>query len=108
MTEEGGRKEREERRRAQKERRASQGHGAGVEVKGEEWEVEVPEGGDGEGDEDGDEVLEHAPSPPHNPLLYPSPSGSKRPMGKIQGCAIRQPLPPGLPRSLNSAVRQTC
>ena len=65
----------------------------------------VPEGQDGDGDEDGDEVLEQ--SHPPKPLFYPLPSGCKRPSGKGQPSAARQPLPLGLPKLLNRAVGQT-
>ena len=76
----------------------------GVEVKGEEGELVVPEGEDADGDQDGDDILEQ-PNPSPNPLFYPSPSGCKRPSGKIQRSAARQPPPPnGLPKFLNRAV----
>ena len=45
-----------------------------------------------------------APPPPTNPLFYPFPSGCKRPSGKTQRFAARQPLPPSLPKSLNRGV----
>ena len=62
----------------------------------------MPEGGDEDGE--GDEVQVHTPA---NPLFYPFPSGCKRPSGKTQRCAARQPLPCDLPKSLNRAVGQT-
>ena len=59
----------------------------------------MPQGGDGDGDgdEDGDEVQEQAPVP----------SGRKTPSGKNQWSAARQPVPPGLRKSLNKVVGQT-
>ena len=69
----------------------------------------VVEGGDGdaEGNEDreGDEV--QVQPPPPNPLLYPLPSGCKRPSRKTQRSAARQLLLPGLPKSLNRALGHT-
>ena len=46
-------------------------------------------------------------APPPNPLFYPFPSGCKRPSGKTQRSAARQPLSPGVRKSLNRAVGQT-
>ena len=54
--------------------------GGGVEVRGEEGEVVVPEGKDRDGDEDGDAVLQQPPPP--NPMFDPSPSGYKKALGK--------------------------
>ena len=102
------RREKEERRRAKEERRASQSQGGGVEVKAEQGEVPVPEGrdDDGEGDEDGEEdEVQVKPLPNH--LFYPFLFGYKRPSEKTQRSAARQPLPLGLPKSLNRAVGQT-
>ena len=65
----------------------------------------MPKLEDRHGDEDEDEVLEQPPPP--NPLFYPSPSVCKRPQGKTERSAARQPLPPSLPKSLNRAVGQT-
>ena len=105
---EGRRREKEEKKRAKEERRASQSQGGG-EVKAEEGEVVVPEGGDedGEGDEDEEWDEVHVQPPPPQPLFYPFPSGCKRPSEKTQRSAARQPLPPGLPKSLNRAVGHT-
>ena len=88
---------------------SGRGRGEGTEVKAEQGEVVVPHSGDwdGDGDEDGkgDEV--QVEPPPLEPLLHPFLSGCKRPSGKTQRSAAKQPLPPGLPESLNRAVGQT-
>ena len=51
-------------RGAKDERRAGPGHAVAVKVRGEEGEVVVAKGGDGNGASDGDEVLEQPPGPP--------------------------------------------
>ena len=70
----------------------------------------MPEDGDGkgEGDEDGEGDEVRVQPPPHtHTLFYLFPSCCKRPSGKPQRSATRQPLPRGLPKSLTRAVGQT-
>ena len=97
--------EKEERRMAKEERGGQPVTGGGVGVKAEQGEVVVPEGcdGDGEGGEDGkgDEV-QVQPAPPPTTCFTPSRVAAKGPRERL-----KQPLPPGLPNSLNRAVGQT-